>query len=190
MDSITDPKKEESSEKPDNMIGASGGLAASMDADLSQKEKDSEQRARERSQNSDKKGDADNSDQEGPYKDIKKAGKKVQGDSSARQASNKNNKGGLQGQSSRLSISDYGSEEEKKELVNSKGNDATDLNQNVSSAGSESYDDESEESESEMSESSSSSEELETSILDLNNESTDYFFSMDTQHKDFVRSMV
>ncbi len=35
IDSITDPKKEESSEKPDNMIGVSGGLAASMDADLS-----------------------------------------------------------------------------------------------------------------------------------------------------------
>ncbi len=60
----------------------------------------------------------------------------------------------------------------------------------MSSAVSESYDDESEESESEISESSSSSEELETSILDLNNESTDYFFTMDTQHKDFVRSMV
>ncbi len=66
MNSIMKPKKEESSDKPDNMIGASGGLAASMDADLSQKEKDSEERARERSQNSDKKGGTDNVDQERP----------------------------------------------------------------------------------------------------------------------------
>jgi len=61
----------------------------------------------------------------------------------------------------------------------------------VSSAGSESYDDEEEESESESSSSSnsSSSYELEEPIGELE-PSTDYFFSMDTQHKDFVRSMV
>lgn len=59
----------------------------------------------------------------------------------------------------------------------------------MSSAGSESYDDEEEESESESSSSSSDSYELEEPIGELE-PSTDYFFSMDTQHKDFVRSMV
>ena len=62
----------------------------------------------------------------------------------------------------------------------------TDLNQKVGSMSSDSYDDE----DSEEVESSPSSESEEEDLDADLSPSTDYFFSFETQHKDFVRSMV
>ena len=66
----------------------------------------------------------------------------------------------------------------------------------MSSAGSDSYDEESSQGsdddgddEDSGSSSSSAEDELESSAVQVG-PTTDYFFSMDSQHKDFVRSMV
>lgn len=87
------------------------------------------------------------------------------------------------------------SAEESKQLQSSSGSyeeasshvKNTELNQNVSSGGSDSYDDE--DSQGSDSSSESSEEDLEESMVALH-PATDYYFSMETQHKDFVRSMV
>ena len=85
-----------------------------------------------------------------------------------------------------LSYSDYDSEESK---INAAREENTDLNQNVSSAGSESYDSEDENFDDDSDSSSSSSTETDSAFNQTLAPPTDYFFSMDSQHKDFVRSM-
>ena len=83
-----------------------------------------------------------------------------------------------------LQLSSYDSEADK-----SNPNVNTQLNQNMSSGGSDSYDDE-EDSQGSGDDSHSSTENDPEESQTALTPSTEYFYSMETQHKDFVRSMV